>query len=411
MNRRALASAALLMLSVVTMSKGAGAADFANIIISNKTAGPVKYYRDKESICQIEPGKSGSDCEADAARIPLLWPTGFRFVLADGTEYQAFGIPSSVCIEETGLTDCQGSPLPSSGGYADWYAGKDAQQFSERDEAFRLYTKAIESGDLSPRDQAVALTNRGRLHLAKDDFDNAIADYSETIRLAPDIADAYFYRAYAQFRKGAPDQAFADYSEAIRVEPAHSAAYSERGNLYLRKGELDHAIADYTESIRLGPDDELDYFGRGVARFASADYAAATGDFGQYVTFGSFGFKYANAVLWRFLSRARAGAPDDQELQRFAAEFDAKQWPGPVVDFFLGRITADELRAAAAKGDSEYLAQQACEADFYIGEYELSRNNGKAARQLLQRVAETCPPTYHEHERITAVAELKRLDQ
>ena len=49
------------------------------------------------------------------------------------------------------------------------------------------------------------------------------------------------------------DKAIADYTEAIRLEPAQPAAYFNRGNARLEKKEYDKAIADYTEAIRLEP--------------------------------------------------------------------------------------------------------------------------------------------------------------
>jgi len=48
------------------------------------------------------------------------------------------------------------------------------------------------------------------------------------------------------------DLAIADYSEVIRLEPKNASAYSNRGNCY-KEDRYDLAIKDYTEAIRLNP--------------------------------------------------------------------------------------------------------------------------------------------------------------
>ena len=45
-----------------------------------------------------------------------------------------------------------------------------------------------------------------------NDFEQAIADCTEAIRLDPCFAIAYYRRAYAYWRKGEYDQAIADYT-------------------------------------------------------------------------------------------------------------------------------------------------------------------------------------------------------
>src|SRR5262249_48558808 len=48
----------------------------------------------------------------------------------------------------------------------------------------------------APREDAVAYYRRGRALQEKKDFDGAIKDYSEAIRLNPNYASAYFMRAF-----------------------------------------------------------------------------------------------------------------------------------------------------------------------------------------------------------------------
>jgi tetratricopeptide (TPR) repeat protein len=49
------------------------------------------------------------------------------------------------------------------------------------------------------------------------------------------------------------DQAIAEYPRAIKLNPKHAAAYNNRGVAYAAKGDYDRAIADYNEAIDIDP--------------------------------------------------------------------------------------------------------------------------------------------------------------
>jgi tetratricopeptide (TPR) repeat protein len=72
--------------------------------------------------------------------------------------------------------------------------------------------------------------------------------------------------------------AIADYTEALRLNPTDATAYYIRGVIYADKGEYDRAIADYTEAIRLNPDYADPYNDRGIAYYYKRDYARTRAD-------------------------------------------------------------------------------------------------------------------------------------
>jgi len=67
----------------------------------------------------------------------------------------------------------------------------------------------------TPLPNAQAYVNRGLD--SKGDFDRAIADFTQAIRLDPKYLEAYLYRAVAYQNKGDNDRAIADYSQLIRA--------------------------------------------------------------------------------------------------------------------------------------------------------------------------------------------------
>jgi tetratricopeptide (TPR) repeat protein len=94
--------------------------------------------------------------------------------------------------------------------------------------------------------------NRGFTYLDKGDFENALADFSENIRLDPKCASAYHGRGTAYREKGEYDRAILDYTEAIRISPKYGAAYWGRGSCYRTRGEMTKAEADFAQAKKLG---------------------------------------------------------------------------------------------------------------------------------------------------------------
>ena len=63
----------------------------------------------------------------------------------------------------------------------------------------------------------MAYYNRGSAYSNKRDYDGAIKDFDEAIRLDPKYVVAYYNRGNARQNKGDNDRAIADYGEAIRT--------------------------------------------------------------------------------------------------------------------------------------------------------------------------------------------------
>ena len=94
---------------------------------------------------------------------------------------------------------------------------------------------------------------RGHVHALRAEFDAAVADFTEALRLRPDHAAAHSNRAAVHARRGDLDQALADLNEAVRLEPGSAAALNNRGNVQRRRGDLDAALADYDAAVAVVP--------------------------------------------------------------------------------------------------------------------------------------------------------------
>src|SRR5260370_634555 len=114
-------------------------------------------------------------------------------------------------------------------------------------------------------------------------YDKAIADYTEAIRLNPDYGGAYYSRGNAYYDLEQYDEAIADYNEATRLKPAYADAYNNRGNAYVDVKQYDKAVADYSEVIRLKPDYAGAYRNRGSAYVGLKQYDKAAADYSEVI--------------------------------------------------------------------------------------------------------------------------------
>jgi len=132
----------------------------------------------------------------------------------------------------------------------------------------------------SKQQQALDVYNRGVAYLNKGEYDEAIADFTEAIRLNPEFAEVYYNRGLTYGRdKGDFENAIADFTEAIRLKPDYAEAYYNRDIAEFSNGDTDKAIADHTEAIRLKPDYAKAYYNRGVAFEDRGDKSKAEQDF------------------------------------------------------------------------------------------------------------------------------------
>ena len=168
--------------------------------------------------------------------------------------------------------------LPGQAIATDW---NDCSRGENNDKGIRGCTSIINSGGRKERENAYF--NRGAAYQTKGDYDRAIADYDEVIRLNPDAVHAYNNRGVAYNAKGDHDRAIANYDQVIRLNPEHDKAYNNRGVSYQRKGHHDRAIADYDQAIRVNPKLAKAYDNRGTAYDKKGNLGRGIADYNQAI--------------------------------------------------------------------------------------------------------------------------------
>jgi len=107
------------------------------------------------------------------------------------------------------------------------------------------------------KQEAKAAFERGLKNVENMDLDQAIKDFSEAIRLNPNVSNFYNLRGCAYMKKGHNDQAIIDFNEAIRLDPNDADTYLFRGTAYAygMSGQKDKAIRDFEKVLNLNPDE------------------------------------------------------------------------------------------------------------------------------------------------------------
>ena len=74
-----------------------------------------------------------------------------------------------------------------------------------------------------------------------------------------------FNRGLVHHNQGNYQLAIADFTEALKLDPNNALVLATRGDAYRMQGEYDKALADFTEALRLDPTNAVAHINQGIA--------------------------------------------------------------------------------------------------------------------------------------------------
>jgi len=116
--------------------------------------------------------------------------------------------------------------------------------------AFSLLSAAC-SGPAAQITGADVHLQKGRQQAAEEDYDAAIASFTEAIRLRPGSAELYFARGMAHIEKQNWKAAANDFTKVIEFEPDNPTAHFQKGVAIGKQGDMDGAIENLTRAVAL----------------------------------------------------------------------------------------------------------------------------------------------------------------
>jgi protein O-GlcNAc transferase len=113
---------------------------------------------------------------------------------------------------------------------------------------------ALEQGPAFASDTADFYYFRGNLHLAADEFDDAIANFTQADRLQPRDASILINLGVAQLKRREVFPALETYRSILEFEPDNVQAHANMAIAYQHSSQLDLAIQSYRQALRLNPE-------------------------------------------------------------------------------------------------------------------------------------------------------------
>jgi len=198
-------------------------------------------------------------------------------------------------------------------GFAYAFRGVAHEQLRNFEEAIADYTQAIR---LLPNglDKSVVFFNRGNVYSRYPDrAQEAINDFTQAIRLNPRYADAYYKRGFVRSERNDARGSIGDFTTAIEIAPNHLSAYAQRGlTLSSLLGDDLAATQDFVRVVRLQARTAEDYWNRGVSRQVLGDLSGSISDFSQAIRLEPNSIRaYYSRALVKYMRGDEQGAGAD----------------------------------------------------------------------------------------------------
>lgn len=136
----------------------------------------------------------------------------------------------------------------------------------------------------------------GKEKIEVNDYKGAIADFSKAIEQNSTFIDAYRCRGKVKSFRGNYNEAILDYNEAIKINPKNKYTYEEYYDRGLAKIELNDyhgALNDFTKDLEFQKNSWILYAKRGLSKYYLKDYYGALQDCNKAVNIHNYmGYSY-----------------------------------------------------------------------------------------------------------------------
>jgi len=169
-------------------------------------------------------------------------------------------LPPSALSAAESAQPTQSAPIRNGTANKDTYLYKLALVHSEDGQTYSKngdYDKAIDEFNEAIRlnpSLAAAHYSRGEIYFQRGDYARAIRDFTRTIDLSPDYTFAYYSRGVANERIGDVEEAILDFTHTVRLKPSYAPAYNDRARAFYGLGHLREALRDSELAISVAPD-------------------------------------------------------------------------------------------------------------------------------------------------------------
>src|SRR5947199_5213018 len=134
--------------------------------------------------------------------------------------------------------------------------GAEASKNQEWDKAIELLRKATDLDHKYADELSAVYQQRGYADATNQQFQDAINDYGEAIKLTPQDVRVYEQRAAVEMKLQDHDKALADYSEVIKLKPNEARYYNYRAYIYELRNDLKNSMVDTEKVLKIDPNNQ-----------------------------------------------------------------------------------------------------------------------------------------------------------
>lgn len=113
-------------------------------------------------------------------------------------------------------------------------------------------TTVIDAPGTPPAERAEAYFRRALSWSQFNQYERAIRDYDNALRITPEDAAALNNRAYSWLKLGSPSQALPDVEQALKIVPESAVFMSTRGEILQALGDREGALRDHEAAMWFG---------------------------------------------------------------------------------------------------------------------------------------------------------------
>jgi len=135
----------------------------------------------------------------------------------------------------------------------DWDQCKDVNTEATADDSLAACNRILDDRREAPN-RAMALRNRCGIYYTKGDYDHALVDCDQALKMEPRSAIGYNRRGLIFYMQKDNEKAIADFNTALRLDPKMARALYNRGLARQAKGETAAGAADIARAKKLDPD-------------------------------------------------------------------------------------------------------------------------------------------------------------
>lgn len=225
------------------------------------------------------------------------------------------------------LWECTLSVCPDSC-YAHYNLGVD---FANREEFDRAIEEFNETLRLKPR-HARALGSLGKALHEQGKTEGAIEYYTEALKIRAKMPKVHRWLGLALGEVGRTDEAAKHFSEALRFDPHSAKAHSALGMILVQKGKIEAALPHLTEAVKSDPDDPNTRYNLGLALAKLGRVGQATQHLAESVRLGPDDFDARCALAAVLAMRGRADRALEHYLAALRLEPESAVAHGKVAD-------------------------------------------------------------------------------